>query len=149
MSRGLQWLIGICVILMALAVIFGSVAPAFMPRMAVTVSNAAPSQGQTVPVPRFGFRGPGFGYGMPFGMMGRGMMGFGFPFLRGGLYLGIVIVVIGIVILGAVWLGRPKQRPVAEAPAAAPAPAAATPCVHCGQPVQAGWAFCPNCGQKV
>jgi hypothetical protein len=152
MSRGLQWLIGICVVVMTLGVIFGSVAPVFMPRMAVTVSGAAPSQGQTLPW--FALRGPGYGFGMPYPMMGRGIRGFGFPFLGGGLYLGFVIVIIGVVILGAVWLSRPRQKLVAEAPAAAAAAApvaasAAAVCAHCGQPMQAGWTFCPACGQKV
>ena len=149
MSRLLQWVIGVCVVVMTLAVVFGAVAPVFLPRQMVTVSSALPSQIQ--PMPRFGTRGPGFGFGMPYSMMGRGMGGMGFPLLRGGLFLGLAVVIIGVVILGAAWLGRPaRPAPAAAAASIATAPAlAAQACPHCGQPLQAGWAYCAACGQKI
>jgi hypothetical protein len=162
MSKGLQWVIGICVVLLTLSLVFSTVAPFFLPRMAVTITGAAPSLNQNQPR-GFSFRGPGpmfSGPGRMFG--GRSMMGgFGFPFLGGGLYLGVVILLVGLVLLGAMWFSRRHRAPVVEAPAMAPAaaaapastgvpaPAATTPCAHCGQPLQAEWKVCPYCGEKV
>lgn len=160
MSKGLQWCIGICVMLITIALVFATVAPFFLPRAVVTISGTPPAVGQNQP-PTFSFRGPGYMFGGPNRMFGgRGMMGiggFGMPFMRGGffLYLGLVVIIVGVVLLGAVWLSRRNRAPVAaapaafSAPAAAPAPAAAISCSHCGKPLQAEWKVCPYCGEKI
>ncbi len=151
MSKGLQWIIGICGVLIAAAVIFGAVAPIFLPRVAA-VSGVMPRPGIE------GWRG----WGMP----GPGHMfvnrgwpgGFGLPFLRLGMLVG-PLVVFGLLVVGIFWLvsRRPAPAPASPAPAAAsmvepPAPApmpATTPCAHCGQPLQADWKVCPYCGEKI
>lgn len=140
MSKGLQWVIGICLVLAIGVLIFSVVAPFFLPRVAVTMPGNMPGQYYWR---GFGFGGPGHMFG------GRGMMGgFGFPFLRAGFLIGPLLI-IGLLVLGAVWLTRRRSAPVPTPTPAAPAPAATTPCAHCGQPLEAGWKACPYCGEKV
>ena len=81
MNKGLQWTIGIGVILIVLAMVFSTVAPYLFP-------NALG------------------GYG-GYGMMGPGMMGgwgFGMPFF-GFMFLGPILF-IGLIVVGVVWLVR-------------------------------------------
>ncbi len=92
MNKGLQWTIGIGVILIVLAMVFSTVAPYLFP-------NALG------------------GYG-GYGMMGPGMMGgwgFGMPFF-GFMFLGPILF-IGLIVLGVVWLVRAlaPTQPVAAA----------------------------------
>jgi hypothetical protein len=141
MSRGLQWVIAICAVLLVAAVIFGIVAPFFLPRVAVSAAGIAPGMG----------RWHGFGSGGVGPMFHRpGMMGFGFPFLGGAMILG-PLVIVGLVVVVAAILLNGRRQPVQVPPPAEPAaPASATtPCAHCGQPLQAGWKACPYCGEKV
>jgi hypothetical protein len=84
MSKGLQWTIGISVVLIVLAIAFSIVAPYIFP-------NA-----------NYGM----MGYGMMNGY-GRGMMGGGFGFMPFGgfMFLGPVLF-IGLIVLGVVLLVR-------------------------------------------
>lgn len=132
MSKALQWIIGICAVLLVLAIVFSTVAPFFIPGQAYTGVN-------------------GYGYGM----MGRGHMfgggnmmgfgGFGGPLLGIGM-LFFPLLLLGLTVLGIVWLVRAVSAPRAAAPLA---PAATAPCAHCGYALQPGWKACPNCGEKV
>jgi hypothetical protein len=126
MSKGLQWVIGISVVLIVAAVVFSTVWPFFAPS---TAWGGAPG---------FGMMGPGHMFG------GRGMMGgFGMPFFGFGMLLWPLLF-IGLIVLGAVWLIRSVARPTAVQP-----PAATVACAHCGKPLQPGWMACPYCGEKV
>ena len=142
MSKALQWIIGICFGLVALAIIASLVVPLIFGGYGVMAAGRG--------IQRFGFGGPGhmFMYG------GRSMMGnYGVPFLGLGMLIG-PLVIIGLVVLAVVLLIRRSPAPSAQmaapvAPAAvAPAPAT-TPCAHCGQPLEAGWKACPYCGEKI
>jgi hypothetical protein len=141
MSKGLQWLIGIGVVLVVAAMVFSIVAPFVFPRIGLAMTGAAPRFGGR----EFGFWEPGHMFG------GRGMMGgLRMPFLGFGMLIG-PLVVIGLIVLLVVLLTRRSPAPVAApaAPAAvAPAPAT-SPCAHCGQPLEAGWKACPYCGEKI
>jgi hypothetical protein len=145
MSKGLQWVLGICAVVLVAAVVFAIVAPFFLPRVAASVSAVAPGMG----------RWHEFGFGGPMPMFRRpGMMGFGFPFVGGAMILGPLVLIGLAVVVGAIWLSGRKQRAPVVPPPAAPAepvaPAVATtPCAHCGQPLQAGWKACPYCGEKI
>lgn len=120
MSKGLQWTIGISVVLIVLAFVFSTVYPLFAPQ---TAWNG------------YGMMGPGHMFG------GRGMMGgFGMPFFGLGMLV-VPLLFVGLVVLGVVWLVKNV---------AAPQPSAATTaCAHCGKPLQPGWKACPHCGEKV
>jgi hypothetical protein len=141
MSKLLQWVIGICVVLVTAALIFSAVLPLFAGRIAFAGRQA----------PGGMFDGRMYGH-----MFGRGMMGgFGFPFFGFGGFLWPLLIgliaVIGIVLLVRD-LGRPRasQVQVASQPmAAAVPPVVTTPCSNCGRPLQAGWVACPYCGEKV
>jgi hypothetical protein len=143
MSRVLQWLIGICFVLVTAAIVFSRVAPFFMARVGLAVSGMGPRFG-------FGFGGPGQMFG------GRGMMGgFGLPFMGLGMLIGPLII-IGLIVLIVALFTRRSPAPVASAPmpaASMPAPVppapATTPCAHCGQPLEPGWKACPYCGEKI
>ena len=83
------------------------------------------------------------------------MMGFGRMMPFGGFFSGLVSLgLLVLIILAIIWLARNLRRPVmmAAAPVASVNPVAAAvdshPCQKCGQPVQAGWEFCPHCGEK-
>jgi zinc-ribbon domain len=154
MSKGLQWVIGIGVVLVVAALVFSSVAPFFLPRAA---PSGAPlfSGPFTRVAPRFPFL-PGFRFG-------PGRLGTRMPFL--GLFglAGCIwpLLLAGLIILAiSLFSRRPAPLPVAPAPLVAPAftpaqpaaPAAAPSqavCANCGQPLQPGWRHCPNCGTPV
>ena len=149
MSKGLQWLIGIGVVLVVAAVIAAGLAPYVLPRLGLA---AAPQfvgpmgmYGQHMP-----FR-PGFMFGlggrMPF-MGFFGLAGCIGPLLLAGL------IVWAITLLGRRPAPYAPQMPMAPAAPAAPpvpaqVPAAQAVCANCGQPLQAGWRHCPNCGTPV
>ena len=132
MSKALQWVIGIGVVLIVAAIIFSTVWPFFAPRLGWTGNFG------------YGMMGPGHMFG------GRGMMGgFGMPFFGIGMFLWPLLF-IGLIVLGVVWLVRSVARPaVPQAPAAPQPPAPTAACAHCGKPLQAGWMACPYCGEKV
>ncbi len=136
MSTKLQWLIGICVVLVTAALVFSAVMPLFGWGRGVYGGMMQPGQ--------MFDRGMGGGH-----MFGGRMGGFGLPFFGLGLFSGPLLLV-ALVALGAVWLlrGRGQTAPLAAAQPPAPA-AAATPCANCGRPLQADWAVCPYCGEKV
>ncbi len=142
MSKALQWVIGICFALVAVAIIASLVVPLVFGGYGMMAAGRG--------IQQFGFGGPGrmFMFG------GRGMMGgFHMPFFGLGMLI-VPLVIIGLVVLAVLLLTRRSPAPTAQvaapvAPAAvAPAPAT-TPCAHCGQPLEAGWKACPYCGEKV
>lgn len=108
--------------------------------------------------------GPMMRYGGIFG--GHHMGGFGgFGMIGGGLMmlgsLLFTLAVIGLVVYGIIALVRNLSHQTPQTPPPAPAastvvesapvePAAAVPtCAHCGKPLQADWAVCPYCGEKI
>jgi len=127
MNRGLQWIVGISVALIALTVIASTVLPFFAPQ--------AGWGGWA------GMMGPNHMFGGRATMGGFGMM----PFLGLGMLLGPLLVV-GLIVVGVLWLARSLTPPVAPR---LPAASAAEACRHCGSPLQAGWKACPYCGEKV
>ncbi len=145
MSRVLQWLIGICFVLVTAAIIFSLAAPFVISRMGLAMPGVGPRIGGG-----FGFYGPGHMFG------GRMMGGFGLPFLGLGMFIVPVLIVIGVIALIVALFTRRSPAPAAAMPApsasmpapVAPAPAT-TPCAHCGQPLEAGWKACPYCGEKI
>ena len=142
MSRALQWLIGICFVLVTAAIIFSLVAPFVLPRVGLALAGNGPQIGRG-----FGFYGPGYMFG------GRMMGGLRLPFMGLGMLIGPLIIV-GLIVLVVALFTRRSPAPAAPAQAAAmPAPAApapaTTPCAHCGQPLEAGWKACPYCGEKI
>jgi len=119
MSKALQWIIGVAVVLIVASTIFSTVMPFFFPRTDLG------------------------GYGM----MGPGMMGgFGMPFFGFGMITMLLwpALIIGLIVFGVVWLVRNIGTPAAPQPLAA-----ALNCAHCGKPLQPGWKACPYCGEKV
>jgi len=126
MSKVLQWIIGISVVLIVISVIFSTVWPFFASRTGLGGGYG------------YGMMGPGQMYG------GGGMMGgFGMPFFGIGMFLWPLLF-IGLIVLGVVWLVRTVATPGAPQP-----PAATAACAHCGKPIQAGWKACPYCGEKI
>jgi len=126
MSKALQWVIGIAVVLLVAAVVFSTVWPLVAARAGLDGGYG------------YGMMGPGHMFG------GRHMLGgFGMPFFGFGMVLWPLLF-IGLIALGAVWLVRATARLGAPQP-----PAATIACAHCGQPLQAGWKACPYCGEKV
>ncbi len=125
MSKTLQWVIGIGVVVVVAAVVFATIWPLFVPGTGWT---------------GLGMMGPGHmrGGGM---MGGPGMM----PFFGLGMLVWPLLI-IGLVVLGAVWLVRNLGAPVV--PPAPPA-SSAQACAHCGRPLQPGWKACPYCGEKI
>ena len=142
MSKGLQWIIGIGVVLMVAAVIFSSVAPLFLPRLAVARAPLVTGPGRLPFLPGFAF-GPGrFDGRRPF---------FGFFGLAACAW---PLLLIGLIVIGISLLTRrpaPLIVPMASAPLppAPPAPVNPALCSQCGQPLQSGWRHCPNCGKPV
>lgn len=145
MSKALQWVIGLGVVLMVIAVVFSSVAPYFLPQtmMSRVPLTSAPQRM--------------FGSGMPFmpGLFfGAGQLGVRFPFVR---LFGLTacvwpLLLVGLIVLGISLLTRRPAPPAVMIPPAPPAPAAPvsqTLCAQCGQPLQAGWRHCPSCGTPV
>lgn len=83
----------------------------------------------------------------------RGLMPFGnYRYFGGGLMmLGmwlIPLALIGLIVLGVVALFRRGNASPSQ-PVVTAAPLPVKNCVHCGQPVQETWAFCPACGEKT
>jgi hypothetical protein len=125
MSKGLQWIFGISVVLIALAVTASTVLPFFFPQA---------------------------GWGGGQGMMGRNHMfgggpmmgGFGMTSLFGLGMLVVPVLFIGLLVLGVVWLVKSVATPAASQP-----PVAGASCANCGKPLQANWKACPYCGEKV
>lgn len=111
MTKSLQWILGVAVLVIALAVAASLVLPFFSPA--------------------------GAGYGM----MGPGMMGGwgGMPFFGFGMFLWPLLP-IGLVVAGAVWLVRGLSRPTPTATRACPSCGSALQaewkaCPHCGEKV--------------
>lgn len=125
MSKGLQWILGVSAVLIALAVIASIVLPFFFPR-----TGWGGWQGMMGPNHMFG-GGPMMGGFGTMGLFGLGM-------------LAVPLVFVGLLVLGVVWLVRN-----AALPAAPQAPVASAVCANCGKPLQAGWKACPYCGEKV
>jgi len=147
MSKSLQWLIGIGVVLVAAALVFSSVASIFLPRAgAFGMPMFGGPFGRTMP--RLPFM-PGF-------MFGAGRLGMRLPFM--GLF-GLATCLWPLLLIGLIMLAislfsrRPAPLPAAPAQPVAPAAPAVAPsqtvCANCGQPLQAGWRHCPNCGTPV
>lgn len=141
MSKVWQWVLGICVVLITLAVVATMVVPLFLPQAAAagwgTVNGMGPGH-------MFGGRGE---FGGPMMGGGFGRMGgfFGIGMFLGPLFV-LALLVAGVVVLVRALRPRPAAGLAAPAPAA---PAAAAPCAHCSQPLQAGWKVCPYCGEKI
>jgi|GEM_PF-614793 len=122
MNKGLQWIIGISAVVIALAVAASLVGPLFFPQAGWQ-----------------GMMGPNHMYGGTPMMGGFGTMGlFGL-----GMWL-VPLLFIGLVVFGAVWLVKSVATP-----AAGQLLAAGPHCANCGQPLQANWKACPHCGEKV
>jgi hypothetical protein len=143
MSKGLQWVIGIGVVLVVVAVVFSSVAPFFLPRAAVSGAPqfTVPNRifGPRLPfLPGFLFRPGRLGPRMPFFSL-FGLAGCIWPLLLAGL---IVLAMLALT-------RRPVAPPPVAQPAAPPAPVSQAVCSNCGQPLQPGWRHCPNCGTAV
>ena len=127
MSKTLQWVIGISIILIAITVIASSILPFLLPQAAW-----GGWQGMMGPGHMFGGGGMTGGFGMPF--FGLGMI----------TMLLWPVLIIGLIVLGVVWLVRSIGTPAAPQP-----PAAAIYCSNCSKPLQPGWKACPYCGEKV
>ena len=125
MSRGLQWILGVSAVLIALAVIASIVLPFFFPQ-----TGWGGWQGMLGPNHMFG-GGPMMGGLGTMGLFGLGM-------------LVVPLVFVGLVVLGGVWLVRSMAPP-----AAPPQLAAGVFCANCGKALQANWKACPHCGEKV
>ena len=74
----------------------------------------------------------------------RGFNVFG-GFIRGLFSLGFL----ALIVLGIIWFIKSLRTPKPVAAVAGPQPAATNPCKKCGNPLQAEWKHCPNCGKKV
>jgi hypothetical protein len=126
MSKPLQWIIGLGVVVVVATVVVSTLWPLF-----------AAGAGWT----GTGMMGPGH-------MMSGGanaMGGFGMPFFGLGMMLWPLLIV-GLVVLGTVWLIHNFKPTVA--PPAQPA-SVSQACTHCGNPIQPSWKACPACGEKV
>lgn len=141
MSRGLQVIIGIGVVLVVAALVFATLGPLLLPqlRAALHVNAGQPgfyNRPQGGPVLPFR-QGRPFGPRMPF----LGFFGFfGLARLAGPLLIGALIVLALILLL------RRPPAVVMTAPLPPAAPVSQIVCSQCGQPLQAGWKHCPNCG---
>lgn len=125
MKKAWKWILGIVLVLVVIA--------AFI----------------VVPLVLHNVLGYGF-YDRDFSMMGgHGAMPYfgGFMMLGMGLRWLVPLALIGLLAYGAYRYGQRKAVP-AVAPVAAPA-VPEQPCPKCGQPVQAGWNNCANCGKKL
>jgi hypothetical protein len=163
MSKVWKWIIGIVAVLVVVGVVVGGawvVRNRLFKMERVFLANPPSQQAPEgrVPGPFFGQR-DGLRGMMPYGgrmfhMMGRGGFGMdrmGFGGLVGGLFMLGLLALIGV---GIAALVRGANRPVGTVAAVA-APVAVTPppamvhaCKKCGQSVQDGVNFCPNCGKK-
>lgn len=117
MSKGLQWVIGISVLVVAGAFAFARVAPFFMPTTTMPMMDGAMMAQHTAMMNGGGMMHAG---GMGPGMMaGGGMMGnfggqWGLPLMGGGvLFLGLLLA---LALALGFWLGRravKQAQPVA------------------------------------
>jgi zinc-ribbon domain len=143
MSKGLQWVIGIGVVLVVAAVIFSRVAPLFLPRAAVARAPLITGPGRLF--------GPGIPF-LPGFLFGRGRFGPRMPFfsLFGLAACAWPLLLVGLIVFGISLLTR-RPAPLASLPAGPvpPAPVSQAVCSQCGQPLQPGWRHCPNCGKAV
>jgi len=146
MSKALQWVVGIGVVLVVAIVAAASLAPIVLPRLGLAAAVPPFRSPMYMYGPRMPFR-PGF----PFGLGGRmpfmglfGLAGCLWPLLLAAL---IVLAISAFSRRPAPYLMPPPQAPMPPAPAAAPASQAV--CANCGQPLQPGWRHCPNCGTPV
>ena len=99
MSKTLQWTLGLCAVLITLAIVFSMVYPFFAPQSAQGGHD-------------YGMMGPGHMWG------GRHMLGgFGMPFFGFGMLLGPLFF-FGLIALGIVWLVRATSRAGAPQPPA-------------------------------
>jgi len=146
MSKLLQWIIGIGVVIVVLAVAFSVVAPFLLPRLGLAPAVTGP-YGRVMP--RMPFM-PGF-------MFGMGRYGFRSPFMGAFGLLSCLwpLLLIGLIIWAVTALStRNTPQPMAPQTMAAqsplpPAPASQAACPECGQPLQPGWRHCPNCGKAI
>ena len=127
-SRGLQWILGVSAVLVALAVVASTILPFFFPQTGWG---------------GYGTMGPGHMYGGGSMMGGLGMM----SFFGIGMFL-VPLLVIGLIVLGVVWLVRSG---IGSGTPSAPQQSltASRFCQHCGKPLQAEWKACPYCGEKT
>ena len=153
MSKGLQWVIGIGVVLVVGVVILAGLAPYVLPRFGLAAAPPFAAPRFAGPLGIYGRHIP-FRPGFPFGFGGR------MPFLG---FFGLArciwpLLLAGLIVLAISLLSRrpapyPYAPPMAQAPMAqapmATAPASQMVCANCGQPLQAGWRHCPNCGTPV
>jgi hypothetical protein len=139
MSRLLQWVLGICAVLVTAALIFSAALPLFAPRLGLAGDGWTMGPGRMF---GRGWAGPGHMFG---GMTG----GFGLPFFGFGGFFGPLLF-LGLLALGVFLLVRGASRPApGQPPAPSQAPVAATPCANCGRPLQPEWVACPYCGERV
>jgi hypothetical protein len=170
MKKVWKWVIGIVIVLVVVAAL---VTGAILLRNHFGLTRVT-----RLTQPGFGYgqRGPGlrpFAYGMP--MRGYGMMGFGWGGLLGGLFGGLFCLgILALVVLGIIWLVNRLRRPTTVSAPMANASSSVTPvaqpvapvapvaervassapvvathsCKKCGELVQDGWTYCPNCGKK-
>jgi hypothetical protein len=135
MSRVLQVIIGIGVVLVVVALVFAALGPLLLPQLRPATAAGQPgyyNRPQAGPMFRFREWRP-FGARMPFfGLFGLARLGW--PVLVGGL---IALVVFALL-----------RRPAPPLPAPVyPTLAVQMACSQCGQPLAAGWKHCPNCGK--
>jgi hypothetical protein len=126
MSKPLQWIVGVAVVVIVAAVVISTLWPLF----------AAGA----------GWTGAGM-MGSGHMMAGGGHMtgGFGMPFLGLGMMLWPLLIV-GLVVFGIVWLVQNLKPPVSQS---IPPASVGQACAHCGNPLQPNWKACPYCGEKV
>ena len=122
MSKGLQWILGISAVLIALAIVASRVLPFFFPQAGI---GGWPS----MMGPNHMFGGgpmtPALAPGASVGGLGA-MSFFGLGMLL------VPLLFIGLLVLGVVWLVRSVAPPAAPQP-----PAASAFCANCGKPVLA------------
>lgn len=146
MSRALQWVIGIGVVLMVAAFLVAMIAPLFLARMGVAGYPMMSRPGPMFmfgPGPMFGVRGVNTPFFWLFGLFGVARL----------LW---PLLIFGLVVWALVTLMRPRPQtpyvasaPMAPAPPTPPAPVSQAVCANCGQPLQPGWRHCPSCGTAI
>ena len=161
MRKVWKWIIGIVIVLVVVAALVGGAFLLHSRFNEVRVVQLARPIQQAPGTGKMPFRGngegqPGWPGMMPYGgggyhMRGPGRMGFGGMMPFAGFFGGLFCLgFLALVILGVVWLvrGRRNPKPVEAAVVVAPTALTVHPCKKCGQPVQEGLNYCPNCGKK-
>ncbi len=98
-------------------------------------------------------------------MRGPGMMEFGRTSIFGGLFGGLIAVgLLALIVMGIIWFARSLRTPAtanavvtsndvvtSSATQAEQGSSSVTSqtCPKCGEPIQAGWKHCPQCGKKL